>query len=158
MAHFAQVDANNFVRRVVVVNNSEMLDENGVEQEYLGAAFCTSLLGGTWIQTSYNGNFRKNFAGAGFWYDPDRDAFIPSKPYASWLLNDATCTWEPPVPMPDDGEAYVWDEANVSWAVYVEPQVLDTIISGSGNDTMIISLGDDTIIGEDSSYADQATE
>lgn len=83
MAHFAQLDENNVVQQVIVVNNSELLDENGVEQESKGIQFCQALLGGTWIQTSYNGNFRKNYAGAGYVYDSQLDAFIPPKPDGS---------------------------------------------------------------------------
>jgi hypothetical protein len=94
MAHFAEINTNNFVLRVVVVNNNELLDENGVEQEHLGVAFCKKLFGGNWIQTSYNGSFRKNFAGVGYWYDPGLDAFIPPKPDGNWLLDEATCTWQ----------------------------------------------------------------
>lgn len=132
MAHFAQIDENNIVQRVVVVNNNELLDANGVEREYIGAAFCTSLFGGTWIQTSYNRSFRKNFAGVGFSYDPDRDAFIPPKPYASWVLSEDTCTWEAPVPMPDDGQQYAWDEATVSWVLAeTYPTNDDTITLGA---------------------------
>lgn len=144
MAHFAEIDASNFVRRVIVVNNSELLDANGVEREYIGAAFCTALFGGTWIQTSYNGNFRKNFAGVGHRYDPDRDAFILPQPYPSWVLDEDTCSWVAPVPYPNDGLDYVWDEASVSW---VNPQ--DTVLSVSDDDTVIYMSGDDTILGSD---------
>jgi hypothetical protein len=97
------------------VANPVILDENGDEQESLGIAFCNELLGGTWKQTSYNGNMRKNFAGVGFTYDPDRDAFIPPKPYASWTLVEATCQWEAPVPLPVDENFYVWNEETTSW-------------------------------------------
>lgn len=114
MAHFAELGLNNTVLRVIVVNNNELLDENGVEQEQKGADFCRSLFGGTWVQTSYNGNMRKNFAGTGFTYDSQRDAFIAPKPFDSWVLSEDTCRWEAPVPMPEDG-VYVWDEATVSW-------------------------------------------
>lgn len=117
MAHFAQIDANNVVLQVIVVNNSELLDDNNVEQESLGVAFCNGLFGGTWVQTSYNANIRKNYAGIGFTYDSTRDAFIPPQPYASWTLNETTCLWEPPVAMPDDGQAYNWNEATTSWDV-----------------------------------------
>lgn len=114
MAHFAELGLNNTVLRVIVIHNIELLDENGVEQENLGADFCRGLFGGTWVQTSYNGNMRKNFAGTGFTYDSQRDAFIAPKPFDSWVLNEDTCRWEAPVPMPEDG-VYVWDEATVSW-------------------------------------------
>jgi len=115
MAHFAELNENKEVLRVIVVANPVILDENGDEQESLGIAFCNELLGGTWKQTSYNGNMRKNFAGVGFTYDPDRDAFIPPKPYASWTLVEATCQWEAPVPLPVDENFYVWNEETTSW-------------------------------------------
>lgn len=115
MAHFAQLDENNIVTQVIVVSNNELLDENGVEQEIKGIAFCQTLLGGNWKQTSYNGNMRKNYAGIGFTYDADRDAFISPKPFNSWVLNEDTCRWEAPTPMPTDGKMYRWDEDTVSW-------------------------------------------
>jgi len=94
MAHFAQLDETNIVTQVIVVNNNELLD-NGIESEDKGVAFCQSLLGGTWVQTSYNGNIRKNFAGIGYIYDPVRDAFIAPKPeQGEWVLNEDTCQWE----------------------------------------------------------------
>ena len=77
MSHFAELDENNVVLRVIVVNNTELLDANGVEQEALGQAFCTNLFGGNWKQTSYNGNIRKRYAGVGFTYDPTLDEFVP---------------------------------------------------------------------------------
>lgn len=115
MAHFAELNAGNEVLRVVVVANDELLDENGDEQESLGATFCNTLFGGTWKQTSYNGNIRKNYAGIGFTYDSGRDAFIPPKPYASWTLNETTCQWEAPTAMPADGNMYEWNESTTSW-------------------------------------------
>ena len=115
MAHFAQLDANNVVLQVIVVANEDTADANGVEKEHIGAAFCERLLGGTWKQTSYNGNFRKNYAGIGYTYDADRDAFIPPKPYASWVIDNETCRWKAPVDMPSDGNMYTWDEANGTW-------------------------------------------
>jgi len=115
MAHFAQLDENNLVTRVIVVHNNECLDANGVESETVGVAFCMRLLGGVWKQTSYNANFRKNYAGVGYAYDHDRDAFIPPKPYPSWVLNKQTCLWDAPVAMPQDGKRYQWDEATTSW-------------------------------------------
>lgn len=93
MAHFAELD-NNIVKQVIVVHNNELLD-NGIESEVKGIAFCQSLFGGIWKQTSYNGNIRKNFAGIGYTYDQERDAFIPPKPSeGSWILNEETCLWE----------------------------------------------------------------
>jgi hypothetical protein len=117
MAHFAQIDENNTVVSVIVVDNKDTADVNGVEKEYIGAAFCERLFGGTWKQTSYNGNFRKNYAGIGYTYQTDIDAFVPPQPYASWTL-DANAHWQPPTPMPTDGtmeSPYTWDEATTSW-------------------------------------------
>lgn len=117
MAHFAQLDKDNIVLQVIVVSNSDTSDENGIEREELGVAFCQSLLGDNtvWKQTSYNRRIRKNYAGIGYRYDEVRDAFIPPKPYYSWVLNEETATWEPPVPKPSDGKLYNWDELMASW-------------------------------------------
>jgi len=93
MAHFAKVNESNIVEQVIVVNNIELLDADGVEQESLGAAFCENLFGGTWKQTSYNGNMRKNFAGIGYIYDSERDAFIPPQPDGNYALDEVTCLW-----------------------------------------------------------------
>jgi hypothetical protein len=119
MAHFAKLDQNNVVLEVHVVHNNELLDQNGQEQEWKGVWFLQNWSGGYphWKQTSYNGNFRKNYAGIGYTYDSVRDAFIPPKPYASWVLNEQTCLWGPPVAMPDDGKMYQWDEATTSWVL-----------------------------------------
>lgn len=117
MAHFAQIDANSVVQQVIVVGNPDCLDENGNESEAVGIAFCKSLFKEDcdWVQTSYNANFRKNYAGIGFVYDKQRDAFIPPKPFSSWVLNEDTCTWEPPSLMPNDGKPYKWDEDTGEW-------------------------------------------
>ena len=123
MAHFAELDANNVVQRVIVVANKDTADANGNEVESIGVAFCQKLFGGTWVQTSYNGNIRKNYAGIGYTYDADIDAFVPPKPYASWVLNDAA-QWEAPVPMPDDGQMYYWGEASQSWIAYADSHSL----------------------------------
>lgn len=114
MAHFAQLNDDNTVLRVIVVANAELIDENGQESEAKGAKFCADLLGGRWIQTSYNGTFRKNFAGAGMKYDAELDAFIGSAPFPSWVLN-TDCSWVAPVPHPNDGQLYDWDESNTAW-------------------------------------------
>jgi len=119
MAHFAQLE-NNVVTQVIVVANQDILDENGQESEQKGIDFCSNLLGGTWKQTSYNGNIRKNYAGIGYTYDEGRDAFIPPKPFNSWTLNEETAQWEAPTPYPDDGKRYSWDEATTSWVEIVE--------------------------------------
>jgi hypothetical protein len=115
MAHFAELDENNVVLRVIVVHNNELLDENGNESEQKGIDFCVAHYGGTWIQTSYNGTIRKNYAGIGFIYDPIADVFIAPKPYPSWVLNEATCQWEIPITYPTDGADYVWIEETISW-------------------------------------------
>ena len=115
MAHFAELDENNVVLRVIVVANKDTADANGNEVESIGVAFCQRLLGGNWKQTSYNGNIRKNYAGIGYTYDAGIDAFVPPKPYPSWVLNSNTAQWEAPVPMPQDGKMYSWDEATQSW-------------------------------------------
>jgi hypothetical protein len=119
MAHFAELDNNNIVTRVIVVNNTDLVDEQGNESEQVGIAFCKQLFGAdtNWVQTSYNANIRKNYAGIGYTFDTTRDAFIPPKPYSSWLLNEETCNWEPPVPYPNDGERYMWDEGTASWVL-----------------------------------------
>lgn len=115
MAHFAEIDSNNIVLRVIVVSNKDTADANGVEKESIGAAFCERLLGGTWKQTSYNGNIRKNYAGMGYTYREDIDAFVPPQPYPSWVLNTNTAQWEAPVPYPNDGKLYEWNEQTQSW-------------------------------------------
>jgi hypothetical protein len=115
MAHFAKLDENNNVLAVHVVNNN-VITTDGVESEQAGVEFLTGLHGHTlWKQTSYNGTIRKNYAGIGFTYDTSRDAFIPPQPWASWTLNETTCLWEAPTPMPTDGKRYTWDEATTSW-------------------------------------------
>jgi len=97
MAHFAQLNAENLVTQVIVVANQDTADQDGVENEAIGIEFCTNLLGGTWRQTSYNANIRKNYAGVGYKYDATLDAFIPPQPFASWTLNNETAQWEEPV-------------------------------------------------------------
>lgn len=116
MAHFAELNADNIVVRVIVVNNAELLDANGREQEAVGVAFCQSLFGGRWVQTSYNGSFRVRFAGQGYTYDANHDAFIAPKPFPSWLFSENALDWVPPVPHPEDGKRYLWDENTTSWA------------------------------------------
>ena len=117
MAHFAKLDDNNIVLEVNVVNNSDIDNLSFPDSEPVGVAFLTQWSGGytNWKQTSYNNNFRKNYAGIGYVYDTTLDAFIPPKPYPSWLLNTTTCQWEAPVPYPTDGKRYYWDEATLSW-------------------------------------------
>lgn len=107
MSHFAEIDENNVVIRVLVG------DDNLPEE---GKLWFEENLGGTWVQTSYNARIRKNFAGVGFTYDAERDAFIPPQPFPSWVLDEATCKWEPPIPYPSDASVvYEWDEASLNW-------------------------------------------
>ncbi len=126
MASFAKIGLNNKVIEVLSVHNNELLDADGVEQEVNGIDFLTKLTGWSiWVQTSYNTlggvhstggtPLRKNHAGIGFTYDEDKDAFIPKKPFNSWILNEDTCIWEAPVAKPDDGERYTWNENNERW-------------------------------------------
>lgn len=111
MAHFALLNENNIVVRVEVVSN------NVCQNESEGLNFLCSLYGESYRfkQTSYNGNIRKNYAGIGYIYDEQRDAFIPPKPYESWVLNEQTCLWNPPVPYPNDNKDYIWDENTKTW-------------------------------------------
>lgn len=113
MAHFAQIDENGVVLQVVTVANEDCM-KDGLESEEVGASFCSSLLGGTWLQTSYNANIRKNYAGVGFTYDVERDAFIPPQKFLSWTLNESTCKWEPPYQRPTEG-IWFWNETTQNW-------------------------------------------
>ncbi len=117
MAHYAELNATNTVIGVQVVVNEVITDDDGNEQEQVGIAFLTHLNGGVgWYkQTSYNGTFRKNFAGIGYTYDSTRDAFIPPQPYPSWTLNEETCQYESPVPYPTDDKRYTWNEDTTNW-------------------------------------------
>ena len=129
MARFAKVDKDNIVQTVHVVENKNLLNDQGEEEEVIGINFLIKVhgeeIGFTWIQSSYNTRggvhsdgktpFRKNHAGIGFTYDETRDAFIPPKPYDSWTLNEDTCIWDPPVAYPDDGKKYVWNEDTQAW-------------------------------------------
>jgi len=119
MAHFAKLDKDNVVIEIHVVNNIEMLAADGSESEVMGIAFLIRWSGGysNWKQTSYNGKIRKHYAGIGYTYDATRDAFIPPQPFPSWVLNEDTCLWDAPTPMPTDGQRYYWDEPTTSWVV-----------------------------------------
>lgn len=120
MANFAQLNESYLVVEIIVVTNDTIDNLPFPESEPIGVAFCQSLFGENtvWKQTSYNANFRKNYAGIGFTYDPVLDAFILPKPYPSWVLNTTTCQWQAPVPYPTDGKIYRWDEATISWILY----------------------------------------
>jgi len=117
MAHFAKIAKGSIVEKVIIINNSVITDNDGNEQEQLGIDFINNLYGtrDVWKQTSYNGNIRKNYAGIGFTYDQTRDAFIPPKPFNSWILDEDTCLWEAPVAYPDDGKDYEWNESTKQW-------------------------------------------
>ena len=121
MAHYAELDSNNVVKQVIVVSNADTSTAQGEEKESIGIAFCERLLGGTWVKTSYNAKIRKNYAGIGYTYDKDRDAFIPPKPYASWVLDESTCLWNAPMPYPTDlgtpdtPKMYTWNEETRTW-------------------------------------------
>ena len=124
MAHFAKIDSSNVVTEVVVVNNAVITNESNQEVEQLGIDFCTQLYGaGTYKHTSYNSNMRKNMATIGSTYDSTRDAFIRPKRYTSWILDESTCRWKPPVDEPSDSETkggnvlYQWDESSTNWKI-----------------------------------------
>ena len=108
MSHWAEIDENNIVLRVLVGSNYDPAGDEGYQ-------WLIDNLGGTWIKTSYNNNIRKNFAGIGYTYDSVRDAFIPIKPYNSWTLNEETCNWEAPVVYPNSEGIYNWNELTLSW-------------------------------------------
>jgi hypothetical protein len=103
MAHFAQIDSNNVVVQVIVVSD---------EHESNGSEWCHELLGGTWLQTSYNNRIRKQYAGIGYTYDADADVFVAPQPFPSWTL-DNNHDWQPPTPMPEGD--WMWDESELSW-------------------------------------------
>jgi hypothetical protein len=138
MASFAKLGQNNEIIGVLSVHNNVLKDSNGVEQEINGIDFLTKLTGySLWKQTSYNTfggvhklqgiPFRKNYAGIGYTYDETRDAFIPPKTFNSWVLNETTCLWEPPIPMPteklEENTYYIWDEETVSWKKKTYPGI-----------------------------------
>jgi hypothetical protein len=120
LAHFACLDENNVVTQVIVVSNEDTSDVNGNEVEEIGVAFCKKLLGAdtNWKQTSYNNNMRVRYAGIGYSYNAELDAFIPPQPFASWVLDDATADWKSPVPRPDEENIYIWNENTQSWDLF----------------------------------------
>jgi len=134
MAYFAKLNSKNIVETVISINNAVITDSNGIEQEQLGVDFINQLYktNDVWKKTSYNTRggkyfnsdntlgdqsktFRKNYAGIGFTYDQTRDAFIPPKPYNSWVLNESTCLWNAPVAKPDNNNKYTWNEEILNW-------------------------------------------
>ena len=121
MAHFAELNENNEVLRVIVVDNNDTSNSDGEEIELIGISFLKGLFGfdTKWKQTSYNGNFRVRYAGVGYSYDETLDAFVPPKPYESWILNPTTADWEAPITQPEltqeqdeSGYYYYWDETS----------------------------------------------
>lgn len=125
MAHFAQLDENNIVITVNVVNDSDTQDAQGNEDESVGRKFCEDTWGGRWIQTSYNGNIRKNYAGIGWHYVEEGDVFLPEKTFSSWTYNDEKKDWDAPVPMPtneiEENQKYFWDEDEQEWVLKTRP-------------------------------------
>jgi hypothetical protein len=130
MAHFAEVDDDGNVLRVIVISNDDILDGEGVEQESLGVAICRQVTGTTtrWVQTSYNGNFRNKFPDRpGFTYDEINDVFVEPSPYPSWILNE-NFDWEAPVPIPDVLRPYGWNESTGQWDELEVTVVIETPI------------------------------
>ena len=127
MAHFAKLNENNIVEDVIVISNQHCNNLDFPQSEVLGQLFIVTILGleGKWYQTSYNSNFRKNFAGIGCTYDVNRNAFIAPKPFNSWILNEETCAWEPPTPYPDMNDFYIWNEDIVNWEEIILEEPVD---------------------------------
>jgi len=135
MAHFAELDENNAVLRVLVINDLDTKNsETGHEDESVGITFCKNTWGGKWIQASYTGKIRKRYPGIGYTYNPELDAFIGPKSWESWVLNTETCDWESPVgPAPElsnedilSGKNYYWDEENLTWVFEQLTGIIDT--------------------------------
>ena len=133
MASFAKLNKDNIVEKVESVVNDVLKDSNNIEQESIGVEFLKKLYNepnAVWKQTSYNTHdgvhtkggipLRKNHAGIGYTYDKDRDAFIPPKPYNSWILNENTCKWEAPITRPNDNNLYRWNEEILNWDMYLQ--------------------------------------
>ena len=123
MAHFAQLDENNFVKNVIVISNEDIVNEYGQENESIGIDLCKNLIqdpNSRWIQTSYNSNFRNKYAGIGFSYLENLDAFIEPQPYSSWSFDQSELKWIPPIPYPEDnqGNIYYWDEDAKNWSKF----------------------------------------
>jgi hypothetical protein len=116
MAHFARINRDNIVKSIQVIDNENLLNEEGLEEEDFGIVYLNKIhgVGFTWVQTSYNNNFRKQFAGIGYTYDKANDVFISPKPFPSWSL-DASFDWQPPTARPDDDKMYSWNENTQTW-------------------------------------------
>lgn len=125
MAHFAELDENNIVKKVIVVNNDDINNEPFPQSEPIGIAFCKSLFGQdtNWVQTSYNNSFRRQYAGVGFYYYQPLDVFVEPKPYPSWSFREEYATWQPPIPKPNDSEdsLYLWNEELQQWVLITIP-------------------------------------
>ena len=120
MAHFAELDENNIVTKVIVIHNNMVMDSDNQENEAKGVEFCSTLFGHTnWVQTSYNNNMRKQFAGTGFTYDDVNDVFVAPQPYPSWSL-DENHDWQAPVAKPEDDNNYSWNEETQTWDLITE--------------------------------------
>ena len=125
MAHFAKINTNSGrVEKVIVVDNNDCGGVDFPESETIGQNFIVNVLNysGTWKQTSYNNNFRVRYAGVGYTYNETHDAFIPPKPFNSWVLNETSLLWNAPVSMPNDGKIYQWDESIVNWVEVITPE------------------------------------
>ena len=115
MAHFAKLDDNNIVTQILVVNNDVILKADGTESELKGKQFLNATFGQSkWVQTSYNGNFRKQYAGIGYFYHDKNDIFVEPQPFQSWSI-DENFDWQPPTPYPTDGKLYKWNEEALTW-------------------------------------------
>lgn len=119
MAHFAKLDSNNIVTEVLVVNNEVLLRSDNTESEEKGKQFLNAIFGqAEWVQTSYNGNFRKQYAGIGYTYDSAKDKFIAPQPFVSWTL-DSNDDWQPPTARPNNSKTYNWNEQTLTWDLYI---------------------------------------
>lgn len=130
MAHFAKLETvdgvANVVTNVIVVANADTADASGVEKEYIGAAWLERTLGGVWKQTSYNNSFRRKYAGVGYTYNSDIDAFVPPKPFPSWIFNEETANWDAPVARTYEQQDHIWDESTLSWIPQPAPDPLES--------------------------------
>jgi len=116
MAHFAKLNKENIVEQIIVINDEVLLDENGIEQDHIGIDLCKYLYNYQNFKRTYmDGSIRKNYASIGYTYDENRNAFIPPKPFDSWILNEDSCLWEAPVAYPEDGNKYAWNEKTQTW-------------------------------------------